>query len=330
VIHTNKILSENRFSVLIIAYGRPQNIQRILNSLKESGLSKVYISIDGPTNDNILNLQNEIIQVIQRNTSDTFEIVLRRQTSNLGVALGVITAVDWFFSQCQFGAIIEDDLVLSDSFVEFGKWAVKHVIEHPMCLFAGGFFLNKCAFTPDGPFFCKYPMIWGWVTTQEKWIIMRDLILSPKHFSFDILFSKQKQFWYVGAKRASLGIVDTWDIQLTYEFLRQGYTCLLSDRPLIQNEGFDELATHTKKRDRVLDVALESYSNLSEISINNEIEKLNLYYQFLEKNVYRITKLNLLTIYKYAFRRIFSRRSQKLILAERYMTLINDNMKKWE
>lgn len=299
--------THSSYPALIIAYGRPGNIKHILETLRSAHVSKVFISIDGPRNQKIAYLQDEIMKLINEYSSEQFQIIVQRHFTNLGVGLGVISAIDWFFSHCEAGAIIEDDLILSKHFISYGEWALTQLRSQPKCLFASGFYIDSWSLSPKAPFLCKYPMIWGWVTTQENWLIMRKMILSPKTFSMSKLFSKRKQYWFVGAKRASLGFVDTWDTQLAYEFLRQGFSCIIPNVPLVQNVGFDELATHTKNENPLLSVNLYDGSNFRNLVLLKDPHFSHSYQSFLEKEIYGISFRHLFSIYKFGILYLFSR-----------------------
>jgi hypothetical protein len=232
--------------VLIIAYARPALTRQLLESLKSCGIEKVYISLDGPKNKSIKQLQDEIRSTVAELESDNFKIIVRQNEANLGVALGVIRALDWFFSQCREGIILEDDLVISKKFIEFCDWGLQEIKNFPKCLLVSGYVLSPFVTQNNEAFFCNYPMIWGWATNSERWLLIRELIIRKKVFEFRIIFNRRIQFWYVGAARANLGFVDTWDTQLAYEFFNEFYYCLLPKTALVNNVGFDSSATHTK------------------------------------------------------------------------------------
>lgn len=317
---------KKRPATLLICFSRPTLISQTLQLLKDSGIKRVYISIDGPTSSEIREKQREISRISASFHSKTFQVYLRQLSSNLGVALGVISAVDWFFSHEKDGLILEEDIVISERFIDFGQWAINQFASQPRCLIAGGFFINNTTFSPDGPFICRYPMIWGWATNQANWRTMREMIFAPKHFSLDKLFSRSKQFWYVGAKRASLGIVDTWDIQLAYEFLHQGYFCILPDVPLCQNVGFDEFATHTKTPDPILTIELDRLRDFTNAVLSKNIEYAAYYQDFLERKVYRISYRNLFSVYKLAIQSYFIKtKPPSKSLAEREKLLLSQD-----
>jgi hypothetical protein len=293
--------------VLIIAYARPALTRQLLESLKSCGIEKVYISLDGPKNNSIKQLQDEIRSTVAELESDNFKIIVRQNEANLGVALGVIRALDWFFSQCREGIILEDDLVISKKFIEFCDWGLQEIKNFPKCLLVSGYVLSPFVTQNNEAFFCNYPMIWGWATNSERWLLIRELIIRKKVFEFRIIFNRRLQFWYVGAARANLGFVDTWDTQLAYEFVNEFYYCLLPKTALVNNVGFDSSATHTKKPPRIAIQELTDYLyTIPAKHIHPEaLIYPGKYEELFEKEIYRISCRNYFSIYKFWIEKIF-------------------------
>ena len=104
---------------LIIAYCRVTNVLKLITDLHSQNVTKIYLAIDGAklSHDN---LQSQI-EVGARALATRLNIDLKiwRRDSNLGPAVSVITAIDWFFSHEYSGVIIEDDLILSSDAISF-------------------------------------------------------------------------------------------------------------------------------------------------------------------------------------------------------------------
>ena len=105
---------------LIIAFRRLDGVQRLMKSLQEAGVVRVFLTIDGPRTPEDLELQVTIERWATEFASD-FDLELRclRRDSNLGVGKGIVESIDWFFSQVEFGLVLEDDLEISDDFVNY-------------------------------------------------------------------------------------------------------------------------------------------------------------------------------------------------------------------
>lgn len=293
--------------VLIIAYARPTLTRQLLESLKSCGVERVYISLDGPKNNSVEQLQDEIRNTVAELESQNFKIIVRQNQENLGVALGVIKALDWFFSQCPEGIVLEDDLVISKKFIEFCDWGLQEIKNFPKCLLVSGYVLSPFVSQNNEVFFCNYPMIWGWATSSERWLLIRDLIIRKKVFGIRTIFNRRLQFWYVGAARANLGLVDTWDTQLAYEFFNESYCCLLPKTALVNNVGFDSSATHTKKPPRVALQELTDYLyNIPAKHIHPEaLTYPGKYEDLFEREIYRISYRNYFSIYKFWIEKLF-------------------------
>lgn len=284
-------------SALIIAYARPKNLNNQVSTLYRAGVRRFFISIDGPANRKVEALQNSIKLQISQFDFPNSHFETRISPRNLGVALGVIKAIDWFFETNECGLILEDDLEISYNFAKVAELAIREIRKDPKCLLFGGFVVENFISNRDSFFLSQYPMIWGWATTREKWAIMRTLIVSPKKFQRKILFNERLQFWYVAAKRAELGFVDTWDSQLTYEFLSKGYRCLLPGRTCVRNIGFDEVAVHTKTKSDIFNVI--SFAEDYYSAHTRDVYPLDSTYEKkYERHVYQIRYRHIFSIYK--------------------------------
>ncbi len=229
-------------NVLIISYARPAGVQRLLESCLESGVDKVYISLDGPGNPQSNFLQESILQIIGE-YSGKIEISVNRLDKNNGVGVGVIRAIDWFFQNVNEGVILEDDLLVAPSFFQFMFRCLGQVsIENKVMMVSG-----TRVFPASHDELCSsiYPMIWGWGTSATSWQIMRQALIAPKKLGLKYIFSPEYWYWYVGAQRTLEGLVDTWDTPLAFEFFNRRWECVYPPKNLVSNLGFDDFAVHT-------------------------------------------------------------------------------------
>ena len=102
-------------SVLIIAFIRKKNVIQLLECCARNGVTKVYLAVDGPRNNEEIKIQNSLIAEAKAfSLSRKIDLKLWHRSDNLGVAVGVISAIDWFFKYENKGVILEDDLEPSD------------------------------------------------------------------------------------------------------------------------------------------------------------------------------------------------------------------------
>ena len=268
--------------VLVIGYNRPDLLNRLLIRLLDLEISEVYVSLDGSRNEKDYLKSEECFRTVMK-FKDSFNLHFIRRSHNLGCTLGVISALDWFFTNVDFGAIIEDDCFpkedLFDFFEEFTlnkkdleKVNVKLVTAH-----------NPFDHQLANPIISSM-LVHGWATYSETWFEIRLNYFSLNFPSFRNKLSETRPisesiYWWANATRARLGIVDTWDGILNDRIWRLGFKTLIPCKNLITNYGFRPDATHTK------DPYASNLVNLSsEILVKNTANQLLAIYYFRIKN----------------------------------------------
>lgn len=234
------------YPALIITYARPDGVSRLLDICHSVGLRKVYIAIDGPSNFAVLQKQLEILKVIEGfQERGSLEIHVWQRSQNLGAAVSVISAVDWFFLNEKSGFILEDDLVPSSDFFRFASDGLtKFELNEEVWMISGSRLVPTAKDQRESEWSC-YPMIWGWATWGVRWQIMRRTFTQTDRSRIRYFFSAKYNFWFIGSKRAKLGLVDAWDIPLAFSQWSQSKFSIIPPVNLVTNVGFDAEATHT-------------------------------------------------------------------------------------
>lgn len=292
------LLQYPKLSVLLIAYSRPKNIHHQLKTLNQFGIRDIYISVDGPRNDRDKVNQRLLENVIKEHSNEPgIQITVLRQERNLGAAAGVISAVDWFFSQVQMGVVLEDDLKISQDFLGFAEVALKKFQNDERVWMISGtqHFPNP----EDGrsAIWANYPMVWGWASWAGKWKSMRSALLEKKSLRIRHLLDIRYIFWAIGANRALAGKVDAWDTPLAFEFSTQKKLCLLPPVNLISNFGNDEMATNTRLSTRVMNQVISPLDTDILIFDKPDEFTIKLYNLLLEKHIFKIKKRHILLPY---------------------------------
>ena len=288
-------------SVLIIAFIRKKNVIQLLECCARNGVTKVYLAVDGPRNNEEIKIQNSLIAEAKAfSLSRKIDLKLWHRSDNLGVAVGVISAIDWFFKYENKGVILEDDLEPSDQFFKFANENLtKYELDQNIWVISGTQFFpisegkidNQCS---------NYPIFWGWATWSFKWAEMR------KAFYFDVLnygFIPNRKnllqnYWKIGAKRCRLGVINTWDIPIAAFMWQKRKLCVMPTSNLITNIGSDSVATHTNKSEWPLH--MEKYENALTM---HEIEGSPQF--FAEINNYKLEKKVFKVKYYYFFLPIY-------------------------
>lgn len=282
-------------SVLIVGYRRAENIAKILEICKMSGIKDIYLSIDGPKNENIVGLAdyNQIIKVIEdfkMNFQGSFFSYIRK--SNVGCAASVMSSCDWFFSQVNYGAVLEDDCIPSSSFFEFCKMVRMNISDNPSIWLACGTQFAPRELFLDSPIISKYALTWGWVTSSKKWQLIKESMYSLEKVKYSKLHKPNvldKIYWAAGSRRAYQGLTDVWDTVLVYRMQLEGKFAILPSENLVTNTGNDFAATHTLNDSPFLNLRIGRVKEYNDVGKSRVVDK------WIKKNVYSISARHFVT-----------------------------------
>jgi hypothetical protein len=287
-------------AALIITFARTQGVIRILSSAIMSGVTTVYIAIDGPRDKSHVDLQIQMLKEIRHYVADkNIDVKLWHRDTNLGVAASIITAIDWFFSNEEQGVILEDDLIAEPDFFDFCFEALDFYKSDELVWSISGSRMNPENGENPITEWSNYPMIWGWATWSNRWKEMRSALLIYPKPTFYNLFDKKINYWYLGAMRANQGLVDTWDLPLAYIQSQLGLFTVIPTVNLVSNLGFDEHAAHTSGQAFPLSHPIISLNDIWSFSKKPDSEVAKKYDYLLDRNLYKIS-------FRHKFLRIYA------------------------
>lgn len=234
--------------VLLIGFNRPEHIRNVMLTLIELGVRNLYVSLDGPRGpSDQMNCFKTYEQVVKLKNNFNLKVVSRQD--NLGCCLAVVSALDWFYSQVDFGVIFEDDCMPTNAtFKFFQEYQIKSTIYDS---------LGISIATAHNPFGSlpnntptKHVFIHGWATKANTWQMIRtDFFTVKRPCTKNIIGEKRSGaeaiFWWASATRARLGKVDTWDGMFYDRVWTLGIKTLLPSDNLIRNIGYGKDSTHT-------------------------------------------------------------------------------------
>jgi hypothetical protein len=277
------------YPALIVTFAREEGLQRLICAGIDSGIKRFYIAIDGPRTDEHRSTQKRMHDYLARyrNASD-IEFFVWQRSKNLGAAAGVLTAINWFFSNEEAGIILEDDLIPSPDFFTFATKALDFYENNQDVWLISGSRMAQTSSRISSSDWSRYPMIWGWATWGTRWRDMSSLIATKDYLPARNFFSARLNFWQTGARRAQSGLVDAWDIPLANAQYKNLKYTVIPPVNLVTNVGFDQQATHTSGAKFPLNhptnVLPEDFQLLENVSIGNA----RIYDEFLEKKLFRI------------------------------------------
>jgi len=236
-------------AVLIIAYRRAAEIERILQVCQENSIDKIYVALDGPKDENVDGEKDnkairEIVGNYQKNYAGVISTLFRDQ--NVGCAASCLSACDWAFENEEYVIVLEDDCIPSRGFFEFARASISALNADSNIWLACGTQFAPSDLHNESWSLSSYALIWGWATSQAKWKEISFAIRSGNPISKQNGISPwERIYWNQGSRRAYSGWKDVWDTILLQQMIANNKYAILPNEPLITNVGNDSSATHT-------------------------------------------------------------------------------------
>jgi hypothetical protein len=172
---------------------------------------------------------------------------------NLGCKYAVSSAISWFFEHEEYGIILEDDCIPSNSFYRYAEELLQlYKDDDRVAMISGDNFQFGKNNTEYSYYFSRYFHIWGWASWRRAWKHY-DVSASmwPQALEQSLLPSifqskSEQQYWSRIFQAVYDGKIDTWDYQWVLAAWSQGMMSIIPQRNLIKNIGFGSEATHTK------------------------------------------------------------------------------------
>jgi GR25 family glycosyltransferase involved in LPS biosynthesis len=241
---------------LVLGYNRANHLAVVLARLAELRVEPIYISIDGPGNDQAglekCKATRQAAEKFAKDYQGACHLLFHEE--NMGCKAGVEAGIDWFFENEDQGIIIEDDILPTKQFIEFQEFCLEHYRDVASVASISG--MNRS--TQSQPiidhYFSNFFCMWGWATWRDRWVNYR------KTFQFDIPLDLKT---FLGGilpwtpfpdreirsllQRTKQSLIDTWDYQFQLWHWQNGFLSVHPHVNLCSNIGIMDAATHTTK-----------------------------------------------------------------------------------
>ena len=242
----------SKLNVLILGFIRPRAIEHLVETLlNQSDETCIYISLDlAKKEDPNFELNVECIKLGKRLLKKEKIHHLRISQEPLGCYQGVFQGVSWFFRNVEIGLVLEEDLLIHEDITSVSLKCMK-LFQHNSKLGSISLFAPEIegkSVVPTKLYKTSFPSSWGWITTSSKW---SQFIHTFNRFEFTFFRRggiRGFRRWQDVMKRINKGTLDTWAYRWLFTHWKKSwYTLTPFPTGFIQNNGFDELATHTNK-----------------------------------------------------------------------------------
>lgn len=245
--------------ILTIHFNRPEISKHLFAKLKEVKPNKLFIAIDGPREDRPG--EDKLVEEVKSVFKDIdweCEVHTLYQEKNLGCRYAVTAAIDWFFSQVEYGIILEDDCIPHISFFDYSEEVLtKYEHDERVMVVTGSNFQDENVRGDGSYFFTRYIHIWGWATWKRAWDLYHPTW--DKYTTFrerglikQLYKRENEQRFWEGNFNAIADGLDTWDYQWVFTVLANNGLTVAPNVNLISNIGFNSQATHTYDSDNPL------------------------------------------------------------------------------
>ena len=160
--------------IVLFVYNRPSHTRATLESLSQNFLadkSTLFIFCDGPKEDISADEQSKIDQVRtiakERNWCQSVKVIERK--SNLGLADSIVKGVTQVLKDFDRVIVLEDDLVLSKSFLRYMNDALTIYEDSSKVMHISGYSQQITLPKTPSTYFLYVPDCWGWATWRRAW-----------------------------------------------------------------------------------------------------------------------------------------------------------------
>lgn len=248
-----KLAMQFQTPVLLLTFTRLNTTEKVFAKIKEIKPERLFIASDGPRKGNESDARQ--IDIVRNYLLSQIDWACRVetlfQTKNLGCGVAPHTAITWFFSHVSRGIILEDDCLPQGDFFSFCEQMLEYYENDSQIREISGTSLQNGIQRGDGSYyFSRYGGIWGWATWARAW---RDYDYEMKAYKdfkdknqiSNIFASKKQQKYWIKTFDNAAKLGTWWDYQWVFSIWRNNGLCIVPNRNLIRNIGFNSEGTHT-------------------------------------------------------------------------------------
>lgn len=242
--------------IILFVYNRPEHTEKVIDKLSKNRLaeqSDLFIFSDGPNtklDEEKIKKTREIINRPRYNS--TFKkITIIESKDNKGLANSVIEGVTSIMKDYGNVIVLEDDLLTSNSFLEYMNDALNYHKNDAKIWSISGFNLpiNISAEYGEDTYLSYRASSWGWGTWNDRWAQVDWEVSDYPYFKKSL--TKQRKFNRGGRDLTLMlnaqmkGKIDSWAIRWCYAQSKLDMLTVYPIKSLVRNIGVDGSGTHS-------------------------------------------------------------------------------------
>ena len=248
-------LAQKSPPVLFLTFTRIDTARQVFDAIRQAKPSRLYLASDGPRSTHPEDTEKiqQVREQIVAGVDWPCEIKTLFRMQNLGCAMGVSTAITWFFEQEEFGIILEDDCLPSQDFFKLCEELLpKYSKNASIAAISGTNTLDNMDTGNCSYFYSLLGGNWGWASWRREWQnykldIDNDFTKKCVNKISQNLGNKKEAIALVKEMRTALNNpkISAWDYQWLFYRVLHNKVSIVPEKNLISNIGFGKESTHT-------------------------------------------------------------------------------------
>ena len=249
--------TSSEIPVLLTIFNRPAKTRAVIENLRQVKPKRLFVAADGPRPDCPPDTEScRLAREEVLNIDWDCNLERRFLEHNTGCDPAVSGAIDWFFQHVEYGIILEDDCLVHPDFFEFCAALFERYFNDRriMQLSSLSPYVSR-EYPYDYHFSRAFLCGGGWGTWRRAWkYFTPDMHRYGDAEALSVLKSYfPHRYQWIQQYRKFLkfknGQYNNWDFQWNMACFAQNGLCIVPEKNLMQNIGFDAESTHTKSID---------------------------------------------------------------------------------
>jgi hypothetical protein len=239
--------------VLLVVFNRPEKTRRVIEALRQVKPARLFVAADGPRPGRPDDIEK--CRLARQAVSEIdwpCDLKTRFLDENVGCDPSVSAAIHWFFEHVEQGVILEDDCVPHPDYFRFCSEMFERYADDARIMQVSSFapYPDRCH--PYDYHFSRSYRCWGWGTWRRAWALYFDALeryddsidqMLRAYFTSSAKYAERKKLY----ETFRMGKRDNWDFKWNVACYAQNALCIVPEKNLMTNIGFDEESTHTVK-----------------------------------------------------------------------------------